>query len=89
MGILNTLDNLVYEKKISQENMRQMLKNLLESRVLMSFLNFFVELTITKSEGSAFQIGIIRVEKKYFLTTFLAIGVASFKGCPRMVDKLG
>ena len=55
----------------------------------MSFLNFFVELTITKSQGSAFQIGIIRVEKKYFPTSFLAIGVASFKGCPRVVDKLG
>jgi hypothetical protein len=53
----------------------------------MSFLNFIV--AITKSEGSAFQIGIIRVEKKYFLTSFLAIGVASFKGCPRVVDKLG
>ena len=43
----------------------------------MSFLNFIVELAITKSEGSAFQIGIIRVEKKYFLTSFLAIGNTS------------
>ena len=41
--------------------------------MLMSFLNFTVELAITTSAGSAFQIGIIRVEKKYFLTSFLAI----------------
>ena len=55
----------------------------------MSFLNFIVELAITKSEGSAVQIGIIRVEKKYFLKSFLAIGVASLKLWPRVVDKLG
>ena len=73
----------------NQENIVANVKNLLKSKVLMSFLNFIVELAITKSEGSAVQIGVIGVEKKYFLKSFLAIGVASLKLWPRVVDKLG